>query len=54
MISIYVLGYAVGPLFLAPLSEMYGRVPIICGSSAFFNAFILGCSYVTLGYKLPG
>lgn len=45
MISIYVLGYAVGPLFLAPLSEMYGRVPVINASSAFFNAFILGCSF---------
>lgn len=45
MISIFVLGYAVGPLFLAPLSEMYGRVPVITVSSAFFNAFVLGCSF---------
>ncbi|KAF2017158.1 putative MFS multidrug transporter [Aaosphaeria arxii CBS 175.79] len=45
MISIFVLGYAVGPLFLAPLSEMYGRVPVINASSAFFNLFILGCSF---------
>lgn len=44
-VSIFVLGYAVGPLFLAPLSEMYGRVPVITISSAFFNAFILGCSF---------
>ncbi|KAF2792782.1 MFS multidrug transporter [Melanomma pulvis-pyrius CBS 109.77] len=43
MISIYVLGYAVGPLFLAPL--MYGRPIVINTSSAFFNAFILGCSF---------
>jgi MFS family permease len=45
MISIFVLGYAVGPLFLAPLSELYGRTLIINVSSAFFNAFILGCSF---------
>lgn len=45
MISIFVLGYAVGPLFLAPLSEMYGRTIVINASSAFFNAFILGCSF---------
>lgn len=45
MISIYVLGYAVGPLFLAPLSEMFGRVPVINASNLFFNAFILGCSF---------
>lgn len=45
MISIYVLGYAVGPLFLAPLSEMYGRTIVINVSSAFFNIFLLGCSF---------
>ncbi|KAG5773278.1 hypothetical protein H9Q73_012177 [Fusarium xylarioides] len=28
MVSIYLLGYAFGPLFLAPLSEIYGRLPI--------------------------
>lgn len=44
MITIYVLGYAVGPLFLAPLSEMYGRAIVINWSTAFFNAFLLGCS----------
>ncbi|KAJ4297846.1 hypothetical protein N0V90_005742 [Kalmusia sp. IMI 367209] len=45
MISIFILGYAVGPLFLAPLSEMYGRTIVINASSAFFNVFILGCSF---------
>jgi hypothetical protein len=28
VVSVYVLGFAVGPLFLAPLSEMYGRLPV--------------------------
>ncbi|KAF5643018.1 beta-glucosidase K [Fusarium tjaetaba] len=28
MVSIYLLGYAFGPLFLAPLSEIYGRLHI--------------------------
>jgi MFS family permease len=45
MISIYVLGYAVGPLFLAPLSEMYGRRLIINVSSCVFTAFLVGCSF---------
>ncbi|KAH7392747.1 putative MFS multidrug transporter [Pyrenochaeta sp. MPI-SDFR-AT-0127] len=45
MISIYVLGYAVGPLFLAPLSEMYGRPLVVNCSSVVFNAFLLGCSF---------
>ena len=26
IVSIYILGYAIGPLFLAPLSELYGRL----------------------------
>lgn len=26
IVSIYILGYAVGPLFLAPMSELYGRL----------------------------
>jgi MFS family permease len=29
VVSIYVLCFAVGPLFIAPLSEMYGRVIFI-------------------------
>ena len=44
MISIYVLGYAVGPLVLAPLSEMYGRPLVVNCSSIVFNAFLLGCA----------
>jgi MFS family permease len=33
-LSIYTLAYCVGPLILAPLSELYGRRPVwlICGS----------------------
>jgi DHA1 family multidrug resistance protein-like MFS transporter len=34
--SLFVLGYAVGPLFWAPLSELYGRrMPVILASSGF-------------------
>ncbi|KAF2267682.1 MFS general substrate transporter [Lojkania enalia] len=28
MVSVYVLGFAFGPLIIAPLSEMYGRLPL--------------------------
>lgn len=28
VVSIFVLGFGIGPLFLAPLSEIYGRMPI--------------------------
>lgn len=29
VLSVFVLAYAVGPLFLGPLSEVYGRVPVL-------------------------
>ncbi|RVX67365.1 hypothetical protein B0A52_09146 [Exophiala mesophila] len=45
MITIFVLGYAVGPLFLAPLSEMYGRYPVVVISTWFFTVWLLGCSF---------
>ncbi|RDW63791.1 MFS multidrug transporter [Coleophoma cylindrospora] len=41
-ITIYILGLAVGPMFLAPLSEMYGRLPVYHMSSVVFVAFIVG------------
>ncbi|KAF2666582.1 synaptic vesicle transporter [Microthyrium microscopicum] len=51
MITIFLLGYSIGPLFLAPLSEMYGRWPVIVGACWFFNAFLLGCSFAQ---NMPG
>lgn len=46
-VSIYVLGYALGPLFLAPLSELYGRVPIYHTCTFFFMVFTLACGLST-------
>ena len=34
--SVFVLGYAFGPLFLAPLSEMYGRIIVVQLSNVWF------------------
>jgi MFS family permease len=45
VLSIFVLAYAVGPLFLAPLSEIYGRVIILQLSNMFFLAFNIGCGF---------
>ena len=42
-VSIFLLGYAVGPLFLSPLSEIYGRNVIMLSSSAFFCILLIGC-----------
>ena len=33
VVSIYVLGFASGPMVLAPLSELYGRMPIVSAES---------------------
>lgn len=43
-VSIYLLGYTVGPLFLAPLSEIYGRKPILGLSNMFFCVWQIGCA----------
>ncbi|KAH7142307.1 putative MFS multidrug transporter [Fusarium sp. MPI-SDFR-AT-0072] len=46
-VSIYVLGFAIGPLIWAPLSEVYGRFPIYIISSIIFVGFVLGCAFST-------
>ncbi|OJJ41598.1 hypothetical protein ASPWEDRAFT_167610 [Aspergillus wentii DTO 134E9] len=44
MLSVFVLAYAVGPLFLAPLSEIYGRVIVLQLSNLFFLVFNIACA----------
>ncbi|KAK8190222.1 MFS multidrug transporter-like protein [Phyllosticta capitalensis] len=44
-LSIFVLAYAIGPLFLGPLSEIYGRVPVLQLANAFYLAWNLGCGF---------
>src|SRR5690242_2016332 len=44
-LSIFVLAYAIGPLFLGPLSEIYGRVIILQLSNLFYLAWNLGCGF---------
>lgn len=46
-VSIYVLGFALGPLILAPLSELYGRLVIYHFCNIFYFAFTLGCAFST-------
>jgi multidrug resistance protein len=43
-VSIFVLGYAVGPLFLSPLSEIYGRNIVLFSANVFFCAWLIGCA----------
>lgn len=46
-VSLYVLGFALGPLVLAPLSEVYGRQGIYLACHVVFIAFICGCAFST-------
>lgn len=43
-VSIFVCGYVIGPLILAPLSEIYGRRVVLTGANAFFCVWQIGCA----------
>lgn len=42
--SIYLLGFAFGPLALAPLSELYGRLPLYNICNVLFLIFNIACA----------
>lgn len=44
-LSIFILAYAVGPLFLGPLSEMYGRFVVLQLATLFFLVFNMACGF---------
>ncbi len=44
-LSVFVLAFAVGPLFLGPLSEIYGRVPVLQLSNLVYLVFNLACGF---------
>ncbi|KAG6363877.1 hypothetical protein INS49_008980 [Diaporthe citri] len=43
-VSIYLLGYVVGPMVLAPMSEIYGRRPVLTAANVFFCCWQIGCA----------
>lgn len=43
-LSLFVLGFAVGPLLWAPASELYGRQVLFFGTYAVLTAFNAGCA----------
>ncbi|KAL2054076.1 hypothetical protein ABVK25_005615 [Lepraria finkii] len=43
VLSIFVLAYAIGPLFLGPLSEIYGRVPVLQLANLIYLVFNIAC-----------
>lgn len=44
VVSVYILGFAVGPLIVAPLSEMYGRLPLYLICNIMFVIFTIACA----------
>ena len=44
IVSIYILGYALGPLFLAPCSEIWGRLPVYHICNFMFVIWTLACA----------
>ncbi|KAK8052695.1 major facilitator superfamily transporter [Apiospora saccharicola] len=44
VVSIFVLGFACGPLVLAPLSELYGRVLVYHVTNVLFCIFTVACA----------
>ncbi|KAK0941979.1 hypothetical protein LTR29_006397 [Friedmanniomyces endolithicus] len=47
LLSIFILAYAIGPLVLGPLSEVYGRVIVLQLANLFFLVFNLACGFAT-------
>ncbi|KAJ3761999.1 MFS polyamine transporter [Lentinula raphanica] len=43
--SIFVLGFAIGPLFMGPLSELYGRSRVVQLGNAFFLVWNFACGF---------
>lgn len=43
--SLILIGVGLGPLILAPVSEMYGRRPALLGGSALFIIWNTGCGF---------
>ncbi|KAH6997429.1 major facilitator superfamily domain-containing protein [Ilyonectria destructans] len=51
-VSLFVLGFAIGPLLWAPLSELFGRQVLFIGTYAALTAFNAGCAGAQNGHTL--
>lgn len=43
-VTIYLLGFALGPLLIASLSELHGRLVVYHTCNIVFLAFVMGCA----------
>lgn len=46
-VTIFLLGLALGPMFLAPLGEFFGRLPVYHAANVTFIAFMVGSGLST-------
>lgn len=53
-LSIYLLAAAIGPLFIGPLSEVYGRKPVLHISNIWFLIWNIVCGFATTKGVLIG
>ncbi|KAI1796256.1 MFS general substrate transporter [Ganoderma leucocontextum] len=53
-LSVFLLTFAIGPLFLAPISEIYGRTWVLHISNFLFLGFNFGCAYAPTAADLIG
>ncbi|KAL8710258.1 MAG: hypothetical protein Q9225_007326 [Loekoesia sp. 1 TL-2023] len=44
VVSVYILGYAFGPMVIAPMSELYGRLPMYHVCNSLFVVFSIACA----------
>lgn len=54
IVSIYLLGYVFGPLVVAPMAEMYGRLPIYHVCNCGFVIMSVACAVSTNVHMLIG
>ncbi|KAL4964978.1 MFS transporter [Aspergillus stella-maris] len=50
--SVFILAYAVGPLFFGPLCEIYGRIVVLQTTNAFYLVFNLCCGFAKTKVQL--
>lgn len=45
VLSVFILASAVGPLFISPMSEIYGRTVVLHFTCLFYMIFNLACGF---------
>lgn len=45
LLSIFLIAFAIGPLFLGPMSEVFGRTKVLQSAFSFFLVFCLACGF---------